>query len=69
MCIAKELEGYGEGYAEYAKVILVNMGELACCDHAKRFVFDNGIADDNVYGVYISVFYVWFGCDWFELSG
>ncbi|KAL9687919.1 hypothetical protein QQ045_032330 [Rhodiola kirilowii] len=32
------------------RAFLVNMGELACYDHAKRFVISNGITDDNVYG-------------------
>lgn len=32
------------------RAFLVNMGELACYDHAKRFVIDNGITGDNVYG-------------------
>uniref|UniRef100_A0A7N0UJD8 Uncoupling protein 3 n=1 Tax=Kalanchoe fedtschenkoi TaxID=63787 RepID=A0A7N0UJD8_KALFE len=32
------------------RAFLVNMGELACYDHAKRFVINNGITDDNVYG-------------------
>ncbi|KAL2904000.1 Mitochondrial uncoupling protein 3 [Bienertia sinuspersici] len=31
------------------RAILVNMGELACYDHAKRFVIKNQIADDNIY--------------------
>ncbi|KAH0753897.1 hypothetical protein KY290_024167 [Solanum tuberosum] len=31
------------------RAFLVNMGELACYDHAKRFVIDNNIANDNIY--------------------
>lgn len=31
------------------RAFLVNMGELACYDHAKRFVIENGITEDNVY--------------------
>ncbi|GKV22360.1 hypothetical protein SLEP1_g32241 [Rubroshorea leprosula] len=31
------------------RAFLVNMGELACYDHAKHFVIHNQIADDNVY--------------------
>ncbi|XP_054785586.1 mitochondrial uncoupling protein 3 isoform X2 [Prosopis cineraria] len=31
------------------RAFLVNMGELACYDHAKQFVIRNKIADDNVY--------------------
>ncbi|CAL1370667.1 unnamed protein product [Linum trigynum] len=31
------------------RAFLVNMGELACYDHAKRLVIQNGIADDNIY--------------------
>lgn len=32
------------------RAFLVNMGELACYDHAKRFVIEKGITNDNVYG-------------------
>lgn len=32
------------------RAFLVNMGELACYDHAKRFVIQNQIAGDNVFG-------------------
>ncbi|CAN1187789.1 Mitochondrial uncoupling protein 3 [Linum perenne] len=31
------------------RAFLVNMGELACYDHAKRFVIRNRIAEDNIY--------------------
>lgn len=31
------------------RAFLVNMGELACYDHAKHFVIQNQIADDNIY--------------------
>ncbi|KAL8142317.1 hypothetical protein V2J09_015349 [Rumex salicifolius] len=31
------------------RALLVNMGELACYDHAKRFVIQKQIADDNIY--------------------
>ncbi|KAK8522883.1 hypothetical protein V6N12_056576 [Hibiscus sabdariffa] len=31
------------------RAFLVNMGELACYDHAKRFVINNQISDDNIY--------------------
>lgn len=31
------------------RAFLVNMGELACYDHAKRFVINNNIANDNIY--------------------
>lgn len=31
------------------RAFLVNMGELACYDHAKRFVIDNKISGDNIY--------------------
>ncbi|KAI3433030.1 uncharacterized protein J3R85_007214 [Psidium guajava] len=31
------------------RAFLVNMGELACYDHAKRFVIQNRIAEDNIF--------------------
>lgn len=31
------------------RAFLVNMGELACYDHAKRFVIQNQIASDNIF--------------------
>jgi len=31
------------------RAFLVNMGELACYDHAKHFVIDKKIAEDNIF--------------------
>lgn len=31
------------------RAFLVNMGELACYDHAKRLIIEKQIADDNIY--------------------
>lgn len=31
------------------RAFLVNMGELACYDHAKKFIIHNQIANDNIY--------------------
>ncbi|KAL3829876.1 hypothetical protein ACJIZ3_018678 [Penstemon smallii] len=31
------------------RAFLVNMGELACYDHAKRFIVNNQICNDNIY--------------------
>ncbi|KAG8383075.1 hypothetical protein BUALT_Bualt05G0146900 [Buddleja alternifolia] len=31
------------------RAFLVNMGELACYDHAKRFIIENHISNDNIY--------------------
>ena len=31
------------------RAFLVNMGELACYDHAKRFIIGNRISEDNIY--------------------
>ncbi|XP_073149424.1 mitochondrial uncoupling protein 3 [Henckelia pumila] len=31
------------------RAFLVNMGELACYDHAKRFIIENQICSDNIY--------------------
>lgn len=31
------------------RAFLVNMGELACYDHAKRLIIENKIAGDNIY--------------------
>nr|GMD90694.1 mitochondrial uncoupling protein 3 [Ipomoea batatas] len=46
-------EGFGglwKGVVPNAqRAFLVNMGELACYDHAKRFIIQNHIADDNIY--------------------
>lgn len=35
--------------ASVQRAFLVNMGELACYDHAKRFIIKNQICDDNIY--------------------
>ncbi|KAH6824859.1 Mitochondrial substrate carrier family protein [Perilla frutescens var. hirtella] len=35
--------------ANVQRAFLVNMGELACYDHAKRFIIKNKICDDNIY--------------------
>lgn len=35
--------------ANVQRAFLVNMGELACYDHAKRFIIRNQICDDNIY--------------------
>ncbi|KAK7824025.1 mitochondrial uncoupling protein 3 [Quercus suber] len=46
-------EGFGglwKGvFPNVQRAFLVNMGELACYDHAKRFVIQNQIANDNIY--------------------
>lgn len=46
-------EGFGglwKGVCPNAqRAFLVNMGELACYDHAKRFVIQNQISEDNIY--------------------
>ncbi|EEF39962.1 mitochondrial uncoupling protein 3 [Ricinus communis] len=46
-------EGFGglwKGvFPNIQRAFLVNMGELACYDHAKRFVIQNQIAGDNIY--------------------
>ncbi|KAF2298877.1 hypothetical protein GH714_028530 [Hevea brasiliensis] len=46
-------EGFGglwKGvFPNIQRAFLVNMGELACYDHAKRFVIHNRIAADNIY--------------------
>ena len=46
-------EGFGglwKGvFPNVQRAFLVNMGELACYDHAKRFVIQNQIANDNTY--------------------
>ncbi|KAK9116674.1 hypothetical protein Sjap_015621 [Stephania japonica] len=31
------------------RAFLVNMGELACYDHAKRFIIQNQVCNDNIY--------------------
>ncbi|XP_059445052.1 mitochondrial uncoupling protein 3 [Corylus avellana] len=47
------MEGFGglwKGvFPNVQRAFLVNMGELACYDHAKRFVIQNKIAQDNIY--------------------
>ncbi|KAK4430018.1 Mitochondrial uncoupling protein 3 [Sesamum alatum] len=35
--------------ANVQRAFLVNMGELACYDHAKRFIIENQICNDNIY--------------------
>lgn len=46
-------EGFGglwKGvFPNVQRAFLVNMGELACYDHAKHFVIQNQIAEDNIY--------------------
>lgn len=46
-------EGFGglwKGvFPNVQRAFLVNMGELACYDHAKRFVIQNQMANDNIY--------------------
>ncbi|XVE85832.1 hypothetical protein DITRI_Ditri17bG0123000 [Diplodiscus trichospermus] len=47
------MEGFGglwKGvFPNVQRAFLVNMGELACYDHAKRFVINNQLSDDNIY--------------------
>lgn len=47
------VEGFGglwNGvFPNVQRAFLVNMGELACYDHAKHFVINNQISDDNIY--------------------
>ncbi|KAG6670703.1 hypothetical protein I3843_Q044400 [Carya illinoinensis] len=38
-----------EVFPNVQRAFLVNMGELACYDHAKRFVIQNQIARDNIF--------------------
>ncbi|XP_059655825.1 mitochondrial uncoupling protein 3 [Cornus florida] len=46
-------EGFGGLYKgvlpNVQRAFLVNMGELACYDHAKRFIIQNKISSDNIY--------------------
>ena len=46
-------EGFGElwkgVFPNVQRAFLVNIGELACYDHAKRFVVQNQISGDNIY--------------------
>ncbi|GAB4840043.1 Mitochondrial uncoupling protein 3 [Ancistrocladus abbreviatus] len=47
---AEGVQGLWKGvFPNVQRAFLVNMGELACYDHAKRFVIENHIADDNIY--------------------
>ncbi|KAK9675938.1 hypothetical protein RND81_11G042800 [Saponaria officinalis] len=47
---AEGVRGLWRGvFPNVQRAFLVNMGELACYDHAKRFVIKNQIADDNIY--------------------
>lgn len=47
---AEGLTGLWKGvFPNIQRAFLVNMGELACYDHAKQFVIRSRIADDNVY--------------------
>ncbi|MED6135899.1 Mitochondrial uncoupling protein 3 [Stylosanthes scabra] len=47
---AEGLKGLWKGVLpNVQRAFLVNMGELACYDHAKQFVIRSRIADDNVY--------------------
>lgn len=49
MC-AEGLKGLWKGvFPNVQRAFLVNMGELACYDHAKRFVIQNQIARDNIF--------------------
>lgn len=46
-------EGFGGlwkgAFPNVQRAFLVNMGELACYDQAKRFIIHNRVADDNIY--------------------
>ncbi|XP_047157662.1 mitochondrial uncoupling protein 3 [Vigna umbellata] len=47
---AEGFRGLWKGvFPNIQRAFLVNMGELACYDHAKQFVIRSRIADDNVY--------------------
>lgn len=47
---AEGLGGLWKGmFPNIQRAFLVNMGELACYDHAKRFIIKMQIADDNIY--------------------
>ncbi|KAK0573538.1 hypothetical protein LWI29_009621 [Acer saccharum] len=42
--------GFWKGvFPNVQRAFLVNMGELACYDHAKRFVIQNQVSGDNIY--------------------
>ncbi|XP_071927540.1 mitochondrial uncoupling protein 3-like [Coffea arabica] len=53
LCKIISQEGFGglwKGvFPNVQRAFLVNMGELACYDHAKHFVIQNQIAEDNIY--------------------
>lgn len=47
---AEGFQGLWKGvFPNIQRAFLVNMGELACYDHAKQFVIRSRIADDNVF--------------------
>lgn len=47
---AEGFHGLWKGvFPNMQRAFLVNMGELACYDHAKRFVIRNQISADNIY--------------------
>ncbi|XP_015895050.3 mitochondrial uncoupling protein 3 [Ziziphus jujuba] len=47
---AEGIRGLWKGvFPNVQRAFLVNMGELACYDHAKRFVIQNRISEDNIY--------------------
>lgn len=47
---AEGLQGLWKGvFPNIQRAFLVNMGELACYDHAKQIVIKSKIAEDNVY--------------------
>ncbi|KAJ1404790.1 Mitochondrial carrier protein [Sesbania bispinosa] len=47
---AEGIQGLWKGvFPNIQRAFLVNMGELACYDHAKQFVIRSRIAEDNVY--------------------
>lgn len=47
---AEGFQGLWNGvFPNLQRAFLVNMGELACYDHAKGFVIQNRIAEDNIY--------------------
>lgn len=47
---AEGFGGFWKGvFPNVQRAFLVNMGELACYDHAKRLVIKNQICNDNIY--------------------
>lgn len=47
---AEGVRGLWKGvFPNVQRAFLVNMGELACYDHAKRFIIGHQIANDNIY--------------------